>query len=143
MSTDYSGLSVLVIDDQQHVRKFIRDQLNTFGIEKIEEATSGRAALQVVTQPGVVFDLILCDLRMPDMDGIETIRTMADIGVRTAVAILSVEDERVIESAGLLAKLGGLRLVGEISKPLTSTKLESLLDGGVRTELTDDHTARA
>jgi EAL domain-containing protein (putative c-di-GMP-specific phosphodiesterase class I) len=133
MSTDYSGLSVLVIDDQQHVRKFIRDQLNTFGIEKIEEATSGRAALQVVTQPGVVFDLILCDLRMPDMDGIETIRTMADIGVRTAVAILSVEDERVIESAGLLAKLGGLRLVGEISKPLTSTKLESLLERATST----------
>lgn len=127
MTSDYSGLSVLVVDDQQHVRKYIRDQLAMFGVSGIEEASSGRAALQTVTQPGVSFDLILCDLRMPEMDGIETIRTMASMGMRSAVAILSVEDERVIESAGLLAKLGGLRLVGELSKPLTHDKLEAVL----------------
>jgi EAL domain-containing protein (putative c-di-GMP-specific phosphodiesterase class I) len=74
-----------------------------------------------------VFDLIICDLKMPDMDGIETIRAMANMGLRTAVAILSVEDERVIESAGFLAKLGGLQLVGELAKPLTPDTLEPLL----------------
>ncbi len=135
MPTDYSGLSVLVVDDQQHVRRFIKDQLSAFGVVHIEEASSGRAALQTVTQPGVAFDLILCDLQMPDMDGIETIRTMASMGLRSAVAILSVEDERLIESAGLLAKLGGLRLVGEIAKPLTADKLEPVLQRTTATEL--------
>ncbi len=127
MTAGYSGLRVLVVDDQQHVRKFVRDQLSSFGVTEVEEASSGRAALAAVTAPGSAFDLILCDLRMPDMDGIETIRTMASMGLQCTVAILSVEDERVIESAGLLATLGGLRLVGEISKPLTAEKLESLL----------------
>jgi len=128
MSTDYSGLSVLVIDDQQHVRKFVRDQLNDVGIEKVGEAASGRAALELLAQPGILFDLILCDLRMPDMDGVETIRAMASTGTRSAVAILSVENERVMESAGLLAKLGGLRFVGEIAKPLTPDKLTAVLE---------------
>jgi EAL domain-containing protein (putative c-di-GMP-specific phosphodiesterase class I)/AmiR/NasT family two-component response regulator len=142
MPTDYSGLSILVIDDQQYVRKFIRDQLSTFGIERVEEASSGRAALQIVTQPGVVFDLILCDLGMPDMDGIETIRAMANMGLRSAVAILSVEEERVIESAGLLAKLGGLRLVGELAKPLTREKLEPLLERVSSTAQPEEPSAR-
>lgn len=127
MANDYSTLSVLVVDDQQHVRQWIRGVLSTLGVERVTEAKDGRAALQAVTEPGAAFDLILCDLRMPDMDGIETIRTMASMGLQCAVAILSVEDERVIESAGLLATLGGLNLVGAVSKPLTIEKLEPVL----------------
>jgi EAL domain-containing protein (putative c-di-GMP-specific phosphodiesterase class I) len=128
MSQDYSGLRVLLIDDQAHVRRFVRDQLGTNGITDVTEASSGREGLQAVTAPGVAFDLILCDLRMPEMDGIETIRAMANMGLRTSVAILSVENERVIESAGMLARLGGLNLVGEVPKPLTPEKLEGLLE---------------
>jgi EAL domain-containing protein (putative c-di-GMP-specific phosphodiesterase class I) len=52
---------------------------------------------------------------------------MASMGLRCAVAILSVEDTRVIESVGLLATLGGLNLVGAVSKPLTVEKLVPLL----------------
>ena len=127
MANDYSTLSVLVVDDQQHVRQWIRGVLSTLGVEHVTEAKDGRAALQAVTEPGAAFDLILCDLRMPDMDGIETIRTMASMGLQCAVAVLSIEDERVIESAGLLATLGGLNLVGAVSKPLTVEKLEPVL----------------
>ena len=127
MTDDFSGLRVLIVDDQVHVRKFVREQLLLFNVSQVEEASSGHAALQAVTVPGVEFDLILCDLRMPDMDGIETIRTMGKLGLQCTVAILSVEDERVIESAGLLATLGGLHLVGEVSKPLTADKLEAVL----------------
>ncbi|MCX5767098.1 MAG: EAL domain-containing response regulator [Gemmatimonadetes bacterium] len=127
MTDDFSALRVLIVDDQVHVRKFVRDQLLMFNVTQVEEASSGRAALQTVTAPGAAFDLILCDLRMPEMDGIETIRTMGKLGLQCTVAILSVEDERVIESAGLLATLGGLHIVGEVSKPLTADKLEAVL----------------
>ncbi|MBI3568172.1 MAG: EAL domain-containing response regulator [Gemmatimonadetes bacterium] len=127
MDQDYSSLNVLVVDDQQHVRQWVRGVLGTLGVERVSEAKDGRSALQAVTEPGAAFDLILCDLRMPDMDGIETIRTMASMGLHAAVAILSVEDERVIETAGMLATLGGLNLVGMIPKPLTVEKLEPVL----------------
>lgn len=127
MAADYSTLSVLIIDDQQVARQWVRGVLGTLGIEHVVEANSGGAALRAVTVKGAKFDLILCDLRMPGKDGIETIRTLASMGLQCAVAILSVEDERVIESAGLLATLRGLNLVGALSKPLTVEKLEHIL----------------
>ena len=127
MSADYSTYNVLVIDDQQVARQWVRGVLQTLGIEHVVEANSSHQALQAVTERGASFDLILVDLRMPGKDGIETIRMLASMGLQCAVAILSIEDERVIESAGLLATLRGLNLVGAVSKPLNIEKLELIL----------------
>ncbi len=127
MAADYSTLSVLVIDDQAVARQWVRGVLGTLGIEHVVEASSSHQALQAVTEQGARFDLILVDLRMPGKDGIETIRMLASMGLQCAVAILSIEDERVIESAGLLATLRGLNLVGAVSKPLSVEKLELIL----------------
>lgn len=127
MRIDYSDLRVLLIDDQPVARQYMRGVLAAAGIEQVVEAGNAQAALQAVTERGSTFDLALCDLRMPGKDGIEIIRMLADLGLQCAVAILSVEDERVIESAGRLAKLRGLNLVGAISKPLTEEKLESIV----------------
>ena len=128
VTEDYSDLRVLVVDDQLHVRQWVSAVLGSLGVEHVAEASNGRSALRAVTEPGAAFDLIICDLRMPDTDGVETIRTMARMGVRSAVAILSVEHERIIESAGILATLGGLDLVGAIEKPLTLEKLAPVLE---------------
>ena len=127
MAVDYSTLSVLVIDDQQAARQWSRDMLSSVGIERVVEANGSREAIHAVTEQGATFDLILCDLRMPGKDGIETIRALASLGLQCAVAILSVEDERVIESAGWLATMRGFNLVGAFAKPLNVEKLELIL----------------
>ncbi len=124
---DFSKLRVLVIDDQLHVRHWVRTVLKSMGITDVAEAGDGREALAAVTKPGNVFDLILCDLRMPERDGIETIRAFAALGLEAAIAIMSIEEERVIETAGMLAEVQGLHVLGTIPKPLTSEKLEPLL----------------
>ncbi len=122
------GLQVLVIDDQPHVRDWVRGVLGSMGITHLAEAINGRDALAKVTEPGAWFDLILCDLRMPERDGIEVIRAFAALGLESAIAIMSVEEERIIEGAGMLANLQGLRMLGTIPKPLTAEKLEPLLE---------------
>src|SRR5690242_6312224 len=71
---DLAALSVLVIDDQEHVRKWIRRVLTSMGIVNVSEAEDGQSALARVTAPGSAFDLIICDLKMPNTDGIELIR---------------------------------------------------------------------
>jgi EAL domain-containing protein (putative c-di-GMP-specific phosphodiesterase class I) len=123
---DPSALTVLVIDDQSHVRGWVRTVLKSAGVTRVSEASDGGQALAEVTQPGAWFDLILCDLRMPERDGIETIRAFAALGLESAIAIMSVEEERVIETAGMLAEVQGLRLLGTVAKPLTREKLEQL-----------------
>ena len=124
---DPAAVKVLIIDDQSHVRSWVRKVLNNSGITQMSEAENGSEALAAVTQPGAWFDLILCDLRMPERDGIETIRAFAALGLESAIAIMSVEEERVIETAGMLAQVQGLRLLGTVAKPLTNEKLEALL----------------
>jgi EAL domain-containing protein (putative c-di-GMP-specific phosphodiesterase class I) len=123
---DPASLKVLIIDDQSHVRTYVHTVLKNAGVSDITEAGDGAQALAAVTQPGAFFDLILCDLRMPERDGIETIRALASLGVQSAIAIMSVEEERVIETAGLLAEMQGLRLLGTVHKPLTAEKLDAL-----------------
>lgn len=123
----YASLRVLVIDDQEHVRKWIRRVLNSVGIVDVTEAADGQAALACVTSPGAAFDLILCDLKMPHTDGIELIRGFSALRLDTAVALLSMEPERVIETSALLAEEQGLRVLGALAKPLTAEKLEPLL----------------
>jgi EAL domain-containing protein (putative c-di-GMP-specific phosphodiesterase class I) len=126
--SDNSRLRVLVIDDQRIVRTWVRHVLNMAGITEVTDAADGRDALAAVTEPGGWFDLIICDLRMPERDGIETIRAFAALGLESAIAILSVEDERVIETAGMLASAQGLRILGTIAKPLTAEKLAPILE---------------
>ncbi|MFI5244051.1 MAG: EAL domain-containing protein [Gemmatimonadales bacterium] len=128
MTSENAGLAVLIIDDQSHVRDWIRGVLGGMGITQVTEATDGRDALVKVTHPGVHFDLILCDLGMPGRDGVETIRTLAALGLDSAIAILSMEEERLIEMAATLVESQGLHLVGAITKPLTAEKMDKVLD---------------
>ncbi len=123
---DATSLKVLIIDDQSHVRNWVRTVLKNAGVTQVSEASDGGEAMAAVTQPGARFDLILCDLRMPERDGIETIRAFSALGLESAIAIMSVEEERVIETAGMLAEVQGLRLLGTLAKPLTPEKLEIL-----------------
>jgi CheY-like chemotaxis protein len=124
-------LRVLVIDDQEHVRKWVRRVLKSAGIVKVSEAEDGRSALAQVTTPGTAFDLILCDLKMPNTDGIELIRAFSAMRLETAVILLSMEPERVLETSALLAEEQGLRILGALAKPLTVEKLQPLLASGL------------
>jgi EAL domain-containing protein (putative c-di-GMP-specific phosphodiesterase class I)/CheY-like chemotaxis protein len=128
MTADFTSLRLLVVDDQPHVRTFVRGVLAGMGIENVTEAANGRAAIAVLREPGRGFDLALVDLKMTDLDGVETIREMASLHSRCAVAILSVEDAHVLDAAGVLARLLGLRFFGAIQKPLTDEKLQPLLE---------------
>jgi EAL domain-containing protein (putative c-di-GMP-specific phosphodiesterase class I)/AmiR/NasT family two-component response regulator len=127
MLTDAADLRVLIVDDQEHVRTWVRAVLTSVGVTEIAEAADGSEAVSFVTQPGGWFDIVLCDLRMPGRDGIETLRAFAALGVQSGVAIMSGEDERVLDTAALLTEAHGLRLLGTIQKPVTVEKLETVL----------------
>ena len=68
-----SGLSVLVVEDSDDARETLRDLLNLLGAQATA-ARDGREALEMMRD--AVPDLVLCDLRMPRMDGYEFIREL-------------------------------------------------------------------
>lgn len=128
---EFEALQILVIDDQEHVRRWIARVLRGMGIVQIAEAEDGLSALARVTAPGAHFDFILSDLRMPNTDGVELIRKFSELRLETAVILMSMEPERVLETAGMLAEEQGLRVVGTLAKPVTAEKLEPLFRGAM------------
>lgn len=119
--------SALVIDDQADVREYLKAVLETANIPTVVTTSGMREALAAVTEPGARFDLILCDLQMPEADGVETLRALAAMGQQAWVIVLSVEPVRIIETVGMLAEAQGLHVLGAVQKPLTVEGLEGLL----------------
>lgn len=83
-------IRVLVVDDQPVFRRVARELLAaTDGFTEIGEAASGREALQVAADLDP--DLVLLDVRMPGMDGVETARRLAVSCPRSVVVLMSLE----------------------------------------------------
>jgi DNA-binding NarL/FixJ family response regulator len=97
---------VLVVDDQPIVRSATRSLLDaTREFEAVGEATSGTEALSAVQQLDP--DLVLLDVRMPDMDGIEAAARIRATHRRTVVVLMSSDpraDLRASTAAAFVAK---------------------------------------
>lgn len=79
-------MKVLLADDQPEVRSGMRSLLRRDGIEVVGEAEDGRAAVGLARRRGA--DLVVMDVRMPRMDGIEATRLLAGPGVADPVAVI-------------------------------------------------------
>jgi NarL family two-component system response regulator LiaR len=85
-------ISVLIIDDHQLVREGVRTFLEKQGdITVVGEAASGQDGLRLVAE--LVPDVVLMDLVMPEMDGIETTRRLKQASPGTQVIVLTSFDD--------------------------------------------------
>lgn len=122
---------VLVVDDQDTVRAQLRLALRSLGVTEVLEAGDGQAALDVLgraQQYGSRPQLMLVDLRMPGMDGIELMRRIAETDLSLTVALVSAVDSRVLRAAAQLSREHGLSLGGCFSKPVHAAHLRPLVE---------------
>ena len=118
---------VLVVDDDPMARRQVAMLLASLGVGNVLSVAGGKAAMTEVSRPGNGIDLIITDLNMPEMDGIEFLRRLAEIGYRYGLIIYSGVEEKLQQIAADLAKAKGLRLRGTIKKPMTQDMLAALL----------------
>jgi two-component system KDP operon response regulator KdpE len=78
-------LKILVIDDEQPIRKLLRMGLSTQGYE-ISEAPNGKKSLELLAQKP---DLVILDLGLPDMDGLELLRMIRARNESVPIVVLS------------------------------------------------------
>jgi DNA-binding NtrC family response regulator len=85
---------ILLVDDQPELRRLFRRSLARFGHEVVE-AWNGRAALELVKSER--FDVVVSDVRMPDMGGIDLLRSVFEIDRDLPVMLVSGAHEADIE----------------------------------------------
>ncbi len=121
-------MRILVVDDDTFICRLLVRQLQTLGFKQVRACERARAAVEHLEQQPGSIDLILCDLQMPEMDGIEFIRHLVRLGYAGALVLVSGEDERILQSAERLAQAHGLRVSGALFKPVSSERLLRLLE---------------
>jgi DNA-binding NtrC family response regulator len=82
--------TILVVDDEPLMREVLRDFLTTIGFE-IRTADDGWSALEVIRQTPL--DLVLLDIAMPGMDGIETLRQITTRRADLPVVMVTAYDD--------------------------------------------------
>lgn len=121
------NLHVLVAEDHEFQRHTLVEMLQLIGISEITEATNGRLALEILERQTPEVDIIVSDLDMPEMDGMEFIRHIGDTRRQVSIILSSALDRALIGSVETITKAYGINLLGVIEKPPTLCKLEELV----------------
>jgi len=121
------SLSVLVVDDDDLQRQFLARLLGRAGIGPLFWATNGRSALEAFREEQQPIDVVVCDLLMPEMDGIEFLKQVSDEGYNPSIVISSGADEDTQREMETVARTHGLRVLGFIPKPVSVDALLTVL----------------
>lgn len=122
----FAQLRVLVLDDDHLLLEVMREMLATCGPCEIVLELDARQALTRLDE--AMPDVLICDLVLPEMDGIEFLQAAAGLGYAGRVILLSALEDEVREAAAELARALGLRVVGSFRKPLMPEQLRHALE---------------
>lgn len=124
---------VLVVDDEPAIRRLLRTSLPSQGW-KVMEAANGIEALELARKGGV--DVLLLDLGLPDIDGLEVIRRLRDGGLAIPIVVLSARDDE-------RGKVAALDLGADdyVTKPFGMAELVARLRTALRHRLQQEGAA--
>jgi DNA-binding NarL/FixJ family response regulator len=121
-------IRVCVVDDQTLVRQGIRTLLGLVeGIEVVGEADGGRAALALL--PGLRPDVLLLDLRMPDLDGVGVLRELRAAGDPPPAIVLTTFDDDALFLEAIRAGARGF-LLKDVSLERLAEAIRAVAAGG-------------
>lgn len=126
MSAD--PIRVLLVDDQTLVRQGVRSLLSLAeGIEVVAEASDGKQAVEVI--PQIRPDVVLMDMRMPVMSGLEALQALAGLGQLPPTIILTTFDDDQLVLAGIKAGAKGY-LLKDVSLEQLVGAIQTVSRGG-------------
>jgi CheY-like chemotaxis protein len=118
-------MRILLLDDDVFMLDLVAEMIAELGDHTVIRETDGRRALiELRLRPP---ELVICDLSMPVMDGIDFLRLAAAQQYHGCVVLLSGVDTAVLKTAGRLAEAQGLNILEACAKPLSAPTLGAVL----------------
>jgi two-component system, chemotaxis family, chemotaxis protein CheY len=119
---DFEALRVLLVDDSPNARRFMRRVLENLGLREFVEANNGLEAVAALEQ--TMFDLIVTDYNMPEMDGQALVEYVRQQSWQASIPILMVTSE---SDMGRLAAVEQAGVSGICDKPFDPATIRALL----------------
>jgi PAS domain S-box-containing protein len=117
VATPTRGGRILVVDDESSIRILAKRALERAGFE-VDTAADGVEAVDRLTRDALRFDVVLLDLTMPRMDGLETVQQLRELGIEVPVLVMSGYGEGDVST-----KLRSLDVAGFVEKPFHAREL--------------------
>jgi len=126
-------LRFLIVEDEPFQRDALAMLLTNIGARHIVQAENGRVALDLLQKQQArgdraLVDIVLCDIDMPEMDGMALLRNLAGMKNKPAVILVSGLDTAMRDSVAIMARAYDLNLLGAMPKPPSRSKLLTLLE---------------
>ena len=122
-----SGKSVLVVEDDEFSREILRKNLLYLGVADIYSACDGVAGIRVLNSMQQLPDFVICDIFMPDMDGIEFLGELARREYQGGIILMTGVSRDMLQVAQEIASFKGLKMLGACTKPLQYEALSSMM----------------
>jgi EAL domain-containing protein (putative c-di-GMP-specific phosphodiesterase class I) len=120
---------LVVMDDEPDIAQFIADVAAELGFAVVTPSSAGAFKEQVRRlKPS----LILLDLQMPEADGVELLRHLAEEGAKAGIVLVSGADRKVLDTARRLGENQGLNIAAVLQKPILLERLVSVLRAAQR-----------
>lgn len=125
--------NILVVDDSRTTRAVIAKTLNLAGIpiNELHEAENGRKALNILDDNWI--DLVLADINMPEMDGVEMVDRMSEDGLMKTIPVV------IVSTEGSKTRIEEMRSKGVrayVRKPFTPEIIKDIVE-----DILGDHNA--
>src|ERR1700687_1865541 len=120
-------LRFLVVEDHGFQRWIVANLLEGLGAHYVFSASDGKEALDLLEDREPPIDIIVTDLDMPGMDGMEFIRPVGEMGYPASVILARSMERSLIAAVETMTRAYGLNLLGAISKPVTAKKLKEAI----------------
>jgi CheY-like chemotaxis protein len=122
-----SAVSILLIDDDETSLVLMTAALEQLGIDQIHVAKDGQRALQLIDRMAGKPEVIICDIYMPNMDGIEILSALEARQYQGGIVLVSGADPEMLNLAQVIARSGQMKYLGAVIKPVSSEALAPLL----------------
>jgi CheY-like chemotaxis protein len=124
----FARLRVLLVDDDSFMLATVSEQLGQLGVVCIATAADGARAIAAFDLASPKPDLVVADLQMPGLDGFQLLTGLAERRYDGGVILLSGQEDRVLNSASLMAQFHQLRVLAALPKPPSRAALERAIE---------------